>query len=50
MLLQGDGGIHSITRADSEPAPIDEDWVEIPPLTGPIAFLLSCVKPAPMSW
>ena len=30
-LLRGDGDINSATREDSEPAPIDDDGVEIPP-------------------
>ena len=30
-LLRGDGDINSATRENSEPAPIDDDWIEIPP-------------------
>ena len=31
-LLRGDGDINAATREDSEPAPIDDNGVEIPPL------------------
>ena len=30
-LLRGEGDINAATRKDSEPAPIDNDGVEIPP-------------------
>ena len=32
-LLQGEGNINAATREDSEPAPIDDYGVEIPPLS-----------------
>ena len=64
-LLRGDGDINSATREDSEPAPIDDDVVEIPSPNhsevrvviqqlknnkAAIASLLSSLRPEEMSW
>ena len=59
-VIASDGEINSATREDSEPGPIDDDGIEIPPpshneskttrLQSPTASLLSCLRPEAMCW